>query len=54
MPEVHFDVQIQSKRFWVAVDEKIMQKLIDRAQRERISADYLVNHWLAEHLAQAA
>ena len=54
MPEVHFDVQIQKRHFWVTVDEKVMQKLIDRAEKERTSADYLVNHWLAERLAQAA
>jgi hypothetical protein len=54
MPEVHFDVDIKSKRYLISVDESLMSKLSEIAKLQQVSIEELVNLWLKEKVLEVS
>jgi CopG antitoxin of type II toxin-antitoxin system len=52
--EVEFEVNLQRRRYLVAVDPEIAEKLAVEAHRRGLSTETLVNLWLNEKLQQVA
>lgn len=52
--EVEFDVDIQRRRFLVALEPELAQQVAKQAHARGISAETLVNLWLTEKLLRAA
>ena len=52
--EVEFDIDIQRRRFLVALEPELAQKVAEQAHARGVSAETLVNLWLKEKLLQAA
>jgi hypothetical protein len=48
MPEVHFDVDIKTKKHLVAIDEEIIPRLDEIARSKKVSSERLINAWLRE------
>jgi len=51
LPEVGFEVNLQTREFLVPVDEALMLKIIRSAQKRGISTQDLVRGWLEEKVA---
>jgi len=47
---VEFNVDIQTRRHYVAMDPDLLKRLRQVAQARGISAESLINLWLQEHL----
>jgi len=54
LAEAHFDVNIQKRKFLVAVDQDLMKKISKAARARKTSTSDLVNSWLEEKVIQAA
>jgi hypothetical protein len=54
LPEVHFDVDIQSRAHLVAVDEDIVGKITRVARARHVSSQSLINSLLREKLSEAS
>lgn len=52
--EVEFEVNLQRRRYLVAVDPELAEKLAAEAHRRGLSTETLVNLWLNEKLQQMA
>lgn len=51
LPEADFDVNLEKRTYFVAVDEDLSHKLSEIARREHLSSGQIVNSWLREKLA---
>lgn len=51
LPEVQFDVDIQRRQHFVAVNEQLMDRLVGAAKARRVSVEELVDVLLSEQLA---
>jgi hypothetical protein len=51
MPEVQFDVNLQRKTHFVAIDEELADRLTEIAEQEHIPAEALVKSWLKEKIS---
>ena len=49
--EVHFDVDIQSVKYYYAVEKELAQKLSEIARAKGISPEKLLNLWIKEKIA---
>ena len=49
--EAHFDVVIESSRTYFAVKQALAEKLRALARTRGVSAEALLNDWVAEHVA---
>jgi hypothetical protein len=47
---VEFDVDVQTRRHYVAVDPDLLERLRREAHARGVSAESLINLWLQEHL----
>ncbi len=47
---VEFDVDVQTRRHYVAVDPDLLERLRQEAHARGVSAESLINLWLQEHL----
>jgi hypothetical protein len=47
---VEFDVDVQTRRHYVAVDPDLLERLRREAHAHGASAESLINLWLQEHL----
>ena len=47
---VEFDVDVQTRRHYVAMDPDLLRRLRQEAQARGISAESLINLWLQERL----
>jgi hypothetical protein len=47
---VEFDVDVQTRRHYVAMDPDLLKRLRQEAQARGISAESLINLWLQERL----
>jgi predicted HicB family RNase H-like nuclease len=54
MREVEFEIDIQRRRFLVALEPELAQQVAEQARVRGISTETLVNLWLKEKLSQAA
>lgn len=53
MSETNFDVAIEQKHYLVSVDEKLMNGLLEIANKQQVSVEILVNSWLKERILKA-
>ncbi|NEO87053.1 MAG: hypothetical protein F6J87_22755, partial [Spirulina sp. SIO3F2] len=51
LPEVQFDVDIQQRQHFVAVNERLMDRLMRTAKVRQVSVEELVDVLLSEQLA---
>lgn len=54
MPEVHFNRDIKRRRFLIAVDADLIDKLTAVAKAQHTSTESLINSWLREKVNQAS
>jgi hypothetical protein len=47
---VEFDVDVQTRRHYVAVEPDLLERLRREAHARGVSAESLINLWLQEHL----
>lgn len=52
--EVEFEVNLQRRRYLVALDPELAEKLAAAAHQRGLSTETLVNLWLSERLQQVA
>lgn len=52
--EVEFDVNLQRRRYLVALDPELAEKLASEAHQRGLTTETLVNLWLSEKLQQTA
>jgi hypothetical protein len=52
LPEAHFQVDLQRKTHFVAIDEETNSRLTEIAEQEQTPAESLVNSWLKEKLSR--
>jgi len=50
--DVEIEVEIESRRHYVAIDPELMEQLTREARERGLSTQSLVNLWLQERLAQ--
>jgi len=50
MPEVNFDVNLQRRSYFVAVDEELINRLSEISRQEHLPSETLVNSWLREKI----
>ncbi|PWU16547.1 MAG: hypothetical protein C5B50_13200 [Verrucomicrobia bacterium] len=53
LPEKHFKVELKKRRFLIAVNGNLMNRLSTAAKAKHTSTNRLVNVWLKEKLAAA-
>lgn len=51
LPEANFDVKLEKRTYFVALDEDLSRKLSEIARREHLSSGQIVNSWLREKIA---
>jgi len=51
LPEVEFEVDLQTREFLLPIDEVLMLKIIHSAQTRGVSTQELVRGWLEEKVA---
>lgn len=51
MPEAEFEVNLERRMHFVAVDEEIAEKLSEISRRERTPSGAIVNSWLREKIS---
>ena len=51
LKEVHFDVDLKSKKHLVGIDEEISKDLAKIATQEHTTTESLVNSWLKEKMS---
>jgi len=52
--EADFEVNLQRRRYLVAVDPELAKKLATEAHKQGLSTETLINLWLSEKLQQVA
>ena len=52
--EVNFEVDLQRRVFLTALEPELAKKLANRAHKEGVSTETLVNVWLTEKLGEGA
>jgi len=53
MPKAHFDVNIRKRKHLVALEEDIVDKLVEIAKSKKVSSESLVNTWLKDKIRRA-
>ena len=51
MPEAKFEVNLKSRKYYVAIDEEISEKLTEISKHEHLSSETIVNSWLREKIS---
>jgi hypothetical protein len=51
LPKAKFDVNIETKKHLVAIDEKLIPELNEIAKSKKVPSAKLVNIWLREKIA---
>lgn len=51
MPEVEFEVELGSRKHYVAVDDDVAQRLTEISKNEHVPSGAIVNSWLREKLS---
>jgi len=49
-PEVNFDVNLQRRSCFIAVDEELINRLSEISRQEHLPSETLVNSWLREKI----
>ena len=51
MPETKFEVNLKRRKYYVAIDEEISEKLSEISKHEHLSSEKIVNSWLREKIS---
>ncbi len=51
MPEAHFEVSLERRKYFVAVDEELGRKLSEISKQEHLPSETIVNSWLREKIS---
>lgn len=51
MPEANFEVNLERRMYFVAVDEELSRKLSEISKREHLPSETIVNSWLREKIS---
>ncbi len=51
MPGADFEVNLNKRMYFVAVDEDLSRKLSEISKREHLSSEAIVNSWLREKIS---
>lgn len=51
MPEAKFEVSLKSRKFYVAIDEELSEKLSEISKHEHLPSEAIVNSWLREKIS---
>ncbi len=51
MPEADFEVNLNRRMYFVAVDEELSRKLSEISKREHLPSETIVNSWLREKIS---
>jgi hypothetical protein len=51
LPEADFEVNIEKRTYFVAVDEELSRKLSEIAKSEHLPSEQIVNAWLREKIS---
>lgn len=54
LSEAHFEVDIQGRQYYVAIDADLMKKVAAIAKTRQVSPEVLINDWLEEQALKAA
>ena len=50
MPEIDFEITIETRKHLVAIDEEIIPRLNEIAKSKKVSSARLINTWLREKI----
>lgn len=53
MPDAKFDIAIKKRRFLIAIDGKLMDKLTEIAKTKKLPTEKLINSWLEDKVLQS-
>ena len=51
LPAADFEVNLEKRTYFVAVDEELSRKLSEIARREHLPSEQIVNTWLREKIS---
>ena len=51
LPEANFEVNIEKRTYFVAVDEELSRKLSEISKREHRPSEQIVNSWIREKIS---
>ena len=51
LPEADFEVNLKSRKYYVAIDEEISEKLSEISKHEHLPSEKIVNSWLREKIS---
>ncbi len=51
LPEAIFEVNLNRRMYFIAVDEELSRKLSEISKREQLPSDTIVNSWLREKIS---
>ena len=51
MPEANFEVDLKRRKFFVAIDEDLSEKLSEISKHEHLPSETIVNSWLREKIS---
>ncbi len=51
MPEANFEVDLKNRKFYVAIDQEISEKLSEISKHEHLPSEKIVNSWLREKIS---
>ncbi len=51
MPEAHFELNLNRRMYFVAVDEELLGKLSEISKQEHLPSETIVNSWLREKIS---
>ena len=51
MPEANFEVNLKSRKYFVAIDQELSEKLSEISKQEHLPSETIVNSWLREKIS---
>jgi hypothetical protein len=51
MPEANFEVNLKRRKYFVAIDEELSEKLSEISKLEHLPSETIVNSWLWEKIS---
>ena len=51
LPETKFEVNLKRRRYYVAIDEELSEKLSEISKHEHLPSEKIVNSWLREKIS---
>ena len=51
MPEANFEVNLKSRKYFIAIDQELSEKLSEISKQEHLPSETIVNSWLREKIS---